>query len=304
VTPWFVVNPRAGGVRFGSVVREIRRGLAGRDSVVTAELPDQQAGPPHLVVAVGGDGTVSRVINGCDTRRLRLGLIPRGSANDLGAELRIPRDFERAWRVIEDGRYAAIDLLSVNGVRFATCGGLGLATDVAARANRWKAQAGWRGRAARSLGALVYPLATLAELSGPQRVLRATITADGVRRHVDLSMALISNQTRFGGRFSASPLASNRDGYLNLCGVEVPGSRARLLWLCFQLSRGRPDRCPEIFQLRARALTLETEQEVTFFGDGEALSRGRHFRIEVLPRALKVAAPHIDPVLLGLPRAG
>ena len=150
----------------------------------------------------------------------------------------------------------------------------------------------------------VIVLGTETEDGEPSDPIRVTITADGVRRHVDLSMALISNQTHFGGRFSASPLASNRDGYLNLCGIEVPGSRARLLWLCFQLSRGRPDRCPEIFQLRARALTLETEEEVTFFGDGEALSSGRHFRIEVLPRALKVAAPRLDPGLLGLPRAG
>jgi len=51
-------------------------------------------------------------------------------------------------------------------------------------------------------------------------------------------------------------------------------------------------------------LTLETEEDVTFFGDGEALSRGRRFRIEVLPRALRVAAPHLNPNLTGLSRAG
>lgn len=304
MTPWFVVNRRAGGVRLGSVVREIRRGLAGRDAVIATDVPDLRGGAPCLVIAVGGDGTVSRVINRCDTRRLRLGLIPRGSANDLGSELRIPRGFERAWRVIEGGRYAAIDLVSVNGARFATCGGLGLATDIAERANRWKTQAGWRGRGARSLGSMVYPLAAIAEMSGRRRVLRATISANGSRRQVALSTALISNQARFGGRFSASPLASNRDGYLHLCGLEAPSSRARLFWLCLQLLRGRPDRCPEIFQLRARSMTIETGEEVTFFGDGEALARGRRFRVEVLPRALKVAAPYLGPVLAGLPRAG
>jgi diacylglycerol kinase family enzyme len=54
--------------------------------------------------------------------------------------------------------------------------------------------------------------------------------------------------------------------------------------------------------VRARALTIETREDVAFFGDGEILARGRHFRIEVLPRALKVAVPR--PRLDELRRAG
>jgi diacylglycerol kinase (ATP) len=290
--PWFVVNPVAGRVRYGAVETAIRRELAGRDATISPELPQASRGEGGIVVAVGGDGTVNRVINRCHPAGLRLGLIPRGSANDLGAELEIPNDLEHAWRVVEGGWYAQIDLLSVNGARFVTCGGLGLATEVAARANAWKARAGWIGRLARSLGPLVYPLATLAEVRARAgRPLRAVVHADGVARSVDLAALIVSNQARFGRWFSASPLASNRDGHLHLCGIETPRSRARLLRVCLQLLRGRPERCSEVFQLRATSMTIETDEEVTFFGDGEALARGRRFRIEVLPRALKVAVP-------------
>jgi diacylglycerol kinase (ATP) len=290
VTPWFVVNPHAGGVRYDALAKAIRRELAGRDATISSEPPDAASRGPRLVVAVGGDGTINRVINHCDPRELRLGIIPRGSANDLGAELAIPADFERAWRVLEAGCYEEIDLISVNGSRFATCGGIGLATDVAARANEWKARRGWIGRAARRLGPAVYVLSTLAEVQRRGvRPIRATIRADGVTRRVRLSAGLVSNQPRFGGFFSASPQASNRDGQLHLCAVRAPRGRARLLWLCAELLRSGPARAPEIFELRARSVTLETDADVTFFGDGEALAHGRHFQIEVLPRALKVA---------------
>jgi diacylglycerol kinase (ATP) len=242
------------------------------------------------VVAVGGDGTVNRVINRCDPRRLRLGIIPRGSANDLGAELRIPRDFGGAWEVLEAGCYDEIDLVSVNGCRFATCGGIGLASGVAMRANGWKASPGGSGAAARRLGRLVYVLAALAEIRRhEQSQIDASISDGSTTRRVRLSTALVSNQARVGGLFTASPEASNRDGQLELCGVVAPSSRARLLGLCLELLRGRPGRCPELFELRAGAVTIETEAEVTFFGDGEPLARGRRFRIEVLPRALSVA---------------
>jgi diacylglycerol kinase (ATP) len=292
VTPWFVVNPHAGGVRYSALAEAIRGRLAGREATISADLPRFDERSPRLVVAVGGDGTVSRVINACEPRSLRLGLIPRGSANDLGTELAIPADFERAFRVIQGGRYAEIDLLTVNGARFATCGGLGLATDVAARANEWKAGVGWPGRLARSLGPLVYPLAAIAETgTGAPRSIRATLRSEGLTRQVELSTALISNQPRFGGGFSASPLASNQDGHLHFCGLLAPRSRARLLRLSWALYRGSAEDCPEIFQVRASSLSIETEEDVAFFGDGEVLARGRLFRIEVLPRALKVAVP-------------
>ena len=286
--PWFVVNPRAGRVRESALRRALRERFADREAVISCEPPEP--GAPRLVVAVGGDGTVNRVINHCDPRQLRLGIIPRGSANDLGAELRIPRDLRDALRVIEAGRYAEIDLISVNATRFATCGGFGLAADVAARANAWKARAGGPGWLARRLGPLVYVAAALRELGSSPRAIHTTIRVDGAVHRLPLVAALVSNQPRFGRFFSASPAASNRDGELHFCGVRAPLGRAGLLRVCLALLQGRPESCPEIFSLKARALTVEADSEVSFFGDGEILARGRPFRLEVLPRALKVAA--------------
>jgi diacylglycerol kinase family enzyme len=214
--PWFVVNPHAGSVPSGALTAAIRRRLEGREAIISGELPPA-ASQDRLVVAVGGDGTINRVINGCDPRQLRLGIVPRGSANDLGAELGIPSDFQRAWHVLETGACEQIDLISVNGSRFATCGGFGLATEVAARANRWKGQPRWRGRATRRLGPLVYVLAALSQLrQPPPRGIPVTLRVGGVRHRLRLGAALVSNQPCFGRWFSASPLASNRDGLLQV----------------------------------------------------------------------------------------
>ena len=126
------------------------------------------------------------------------------------------------------------------------------------------------------------------------RPLHATLRVNGVSRRVTLSTVVISNQARFGGRFSSSPLASNCDGQLDVCGMLRPRSRWRLLWLCAEAYRARADRCQEIFQHRSNAIEIETEQEAVFFGDGEIIARGRHFRVDVLAGALKVAVPRGD----------
>lgn len=290
MTPWVVINPRAGDVRGEPLARRIRAALGARPAMITSELPPSSAPRRRLVIAAGGDGTVNRILNHCDPATLRLALLPCGSANDLAGELGVPSTFEAAWAVLEEAHFESIDLLRVNGSLFATCGGFGFASAVARRANTWKA--GVLRPLTRILGSLVYPVATLAEIAAAfPRPVRARIRARGATRFADLSTAIVSNQQRFGRRFTASRAACNADGELDLCGVGVPRSRARLLRLCAQFARGGPAEAPEVFRARARSMTIETDRVVSFFGDGEPLARGRRFALDVLPRALVVARP-------------
>jgi len=54
----------------------------------------------ELVVAVGGDGTVSAVIDGLVGTRIPLGIIPSGTANLLAYDLKIPLSIEDAVALI------------------------------------------------------------------------------------------------------------------------------------------------------------------------------------------------------------
>ena len=150
----FVLNPQAGKGRSLNLAAAIRREFAGHDVIISSEppkLPEPKpfriedliwpaTGPeaPDLVVAAGGDGTVNRVINAVAVRNVPVGIIPCGSSNDLAGQLDIPTDFQQACRIIRSAGLTDIDLISVNGRYFATCGGLGLAADVARRANAWR----------------------------------------------------------------------------------------------------------------------------------------------------------------------
>jgi diacylglycerol kinase family enzyme len=86
-------------------------------------------------------------------RNVAVGIIPCGSSNDLAGQLDIPTDFQQACRIIRSARLTDIDLISVNGRYFATCGGFGLAADVAQRANAWRGGFGPTGDIARGVNA-------------------------------------------------------------------------------------------------------------------------------------------------------
>jgi diacylglycerol kinase (ATP) len=302
-----VLNLQAGKGRSTNLWAAIQREFSGDDIVISSEppklstrkpshiedplWPSGKSGAPDMVVAVGGDGTVNRVVNTVVDHNIPVGIIPCGSSNDLARTLGISGNFDQACQTIRAARLTDIDLVSVNGRYFTTCGGFGLSGDVAQRANSWRRGRGRTSRLARRLSRGIYPLALLRELSGGWRPPVARIICQDEDRVDAWFSLLVSNQPDFGG-FSASPKADHRDGRLDICRILAPSKRLRMLWISLRTYLGQADACSEVSQVRAREVTILSELPVSFFGDGEILDRGRFFRVQVHPRALWVAAPN------------
>src|SRR5262245_4316712 len=122
-----VANPISGRGRGARIATELvsafeRRGVAAQ-LLLTRARGDAQgllhaAGPADLVVAIGGDGTLSEVLQGLPERATPVGVLPSGTANVLAQALRLPRSPERALDVFLGGRTQELDVARV-GERFA-----------------------------------------------------------------------------------------------------------------------------------------------------------------------------------------
>ncbi len=220
------------------------------------------------IVAAGGDGTINEVLNGIGDvpdgfRRSRLGVLPLGTVNVFARELAIPPKPAPAWKIIQAGREAAIDLPRVD---FAANGG---------PRRRYFAQLAGAGLDARAvelvawemkkkLGVLAYVLAGFRAVAGtPARITAATgnLTATG-------GLVLIGNGRLYGGSFRIFPKADLRDGLLEICVFP------RVSWLTLArcgprlLLRGDlPPSVTRVFQ--AEKLELTSEGRVPFELDGE-----------------------------------
>ncbi len=69
---------------------------------------------PLMVVAVGGDGTVTMLANIAADKNILLGVILAGSANGMAKELGISENTDEALQIIKSGKQKKIDLIKIN----------------------------------------------------------------------------------------------------------------------------------------------------------------------------------------------
>jgi len=79
-----------------------------------------------LVIAGGGDGTMSAVAGALAGTRTRLGILPLGTLNHFARDLKIPLDLGEAAALIASGKARSVDVAEVNGHIFVNNSAVGL----------------------------------------------------------------------------------------------------------------------------------------------------------------------------------
>ena len=301
-----ILNPTAGGGRlkrswpqvaaalrrhFGEV--ELRETQGGGDAGRLAL--DLAADGFGLVVAAGGDGTVSEVADGLlqaadeGCGGAELALIPCGTGIDFARGLGMPRDLEALVariaeaksRKIDAGRISYVDergaLASRHFVNIASLG-LSGAIDRAVNADRRKGRVSAR--------ALFY-WRTVAEFARYrfQHVRIAVDGADPVEARV--ALVAVANGKFFGGGMMVAPEAALDDGQFDIVVLRA-ADKLGLIRDLRLVYGGQHRNHPAITILRGRTVTVEPmDQDDAALVDIDGESPGRiPATFEMLPGAL------------------
>jgi diacylglycerol kinase (ATP) len=291
-----IVNPYAGRWKAQAAIPSIEENLRGLgmafDLVVTdapnhgIEIARQAASEGYdAVVAAGGDGTVSEVVNGLvlavgespGAVAGPLGIIPLGSANDLGDMLKLSHDVAEACRCIQAGRTRVIDVGWVNGRCFDNNSAVGLEPMVTLRQSQMK----------RLKGIPRYVLAALLTILR-HRDWQMTVEWDDGRFEGPAALASVGNSPRTGGTFYMTPRAELDDGRLDFI-LGGGMSRLRLLRLLPMTFDGRHVDEPEIIYGRTTRLTVTCQPSTPIQADGELFDlAATQIEYRVLPGKLRV----------------
>lgn len=236
------------------------------------------------LIAVGGDGAVSEVVNGLlqatppdQYPAGPVGFIPFGTANDLTDVLGIPRDLEAAVDVIAAGKTRCMDVGRVNGHFFGNNSAIGLEPMVTIENIRLT----WLSGVIRYLVSAVLTI-----LKRP--VWEAELVWDGGEYCGSISLVSVGNTHRTGGVFYMTPNASIDDGYLDF--VFAPSlRRLRLFQLLPKTQNGTHVHAQEVQEHRTQKLTITTRTPTPIQADGELIATSANqIQYEIVPGALQV----------------
>jgi diacylglycerol kinase (ATP) len=242
-------------------------------------LDDAVADAPDLLIAAGGDGTLSTAGKRLAGLDMALGVLPVGTTNNFARSLGWSGDLDSAVSVIGSGKVADVDLGEAGPDAFTNMVSLGVSVQVAGRVPH---------RLKQHLGRTAYPLTALAALPR-HRPFRACITAGDQSLEFETHQLNIANGAFHGGRRIARD--AEIDDRLLLAYRFGAASRLHLIGSAVRhaLTGAYLSMEDEPF-LTAGELHLETDPVLPLDIDGEI--RGRTpVRIRVRPNALRVMVP-------------
>jgi len=248
------------------------------------------------VVAAGGDGSISEVVNGMMQemskvvdKPVSLGVIPLGTANDFADNLKLPKDILASVKVISARKSRIIDLGIVEAGRqgskrfFDNNAAIGLEPYVTL------VQEG----ISRIRGTLRYLLATLmAVRDNPQWSMQ--IEWDRGSYEGPVTLVTVGNLPRTGGIFFMTPHASAFDGLLTFA-YGFMRTRRQIIGILprtMKPGKGSYIEHPSIQEIHTKWLRVHSDQPTPAHADGVVISKNiQDIEYRVVPRVLPVLLP-------------
>lgn len=257
----------------------------------------------HLIIACGGDGTISEVANGIleSGADAELGILPSGTGGDFRRTLKLSTKTSAAARALRAGRTRRMDVGRVHYLNhegepetryFLGVASFGLSPAIIERVKA--SGGGWLQSPplGRMGGQLSFAAATLrTTLDTPPAVVHAQIDEQPERR-LTVTNLCVANARYFGGGMKIAPEATLDDNRFDIISIGDMGA-LEILRNAPRLYLGKHLGLRQVRHERARrvvARPARADKKVAIEIDGELPGR-LPATFEILPAALKLRCP-------------
>ena len=285
----FIFNPKAGKGKIKTSLMDIvdifnkggyeviiRATQAPRDAYEQAKL---YADKVDLIVCSGGDGTLDEVVTGITEvgSHVPVGYIPAGSTNDFANSLFMPKNMlDAASNIMEEEIYRC-DIGKFNDQTFAYVAAFGLFTDVSYETSQ---------DLKNILGHLAYVLEGAKRLLDIKAYHMKVTTENGVIED-NFIYGMVTNSRSVGGFKNLTRNVDMNDGLFEVTLIVQPKNPMEMQEIIRNLIN-MEDNSDLIYSFKARKLSIEADEEVSWTLDGEYGGSPKLVEIENLQQALNL----------------
>lgn len=283
----FLINEKSGRRRDLDLPELIRRSLGsweteilpcGRKEDLDGIIDRAEAEGFEVVFAVGGDGTVHETAKRLIGRKPALGILPTGSGNGFARHIHLPMDPAAALAACQRASIVTIDTAEVNGRPFLGVMGVGFDALVADRF------------ASSSVRGLETYVKEGVRSFSDFRAEEYEIVTPTETLHRKAFVVAVANSGQYGNNARVAPLASLRDGLLDIVIVNDT-SIVNVPLLVARLFAGTFHRSNFVTTLQAAEVTIRRQTDGPAHLDGEPVTLGREMVVRVVAGSLRVLVP-------------
>lgn len=247
-----------------------------------SEIARRAANEADVIVAGGGDGTVSTIAVEVSKAGKTLGVLPLGTLNNFSKDLGIPQTLDDAVDVIATGEVKVIDLAEVNGRTFINNSSIGLYPQMVLRREEQQRLGYGKWYAAFWAGLRIFRLSPF---------LKVRIEMDGKSFLRKTPFVFVGNNEYEMDLYNIGRRVAMDEGELSVYFLHR-GGRWGVTLLLFHTLLGGLRQWEDFEEVSTDKITIQTRKKRLLVAlDGEVQRMDTPLEYRTRPKALKVIVP-------------
>lgn len=220
----------------------------------------------NIIYAVGGDGTLSEVLNGVVGTKNKIGIIPAGSGNDF-------------YRTVKELGKTEIesDVGVVNGKYFLNIACVGIDAEVANNVPLMKKK---------NIKVKNLYTASILYTFTHFKFKEIFFKSKEIEERNSFTILSICNGRYYGGGYNIAPGASLEDGTFEVYYTNKQ-KMLTIINLLLKLKKGKLEQDKRTNHFKTNNITVTSEEPIRFNVDGETIENTK-FEIKIIPKAIKI----------------
>lgn len=270
----FVINRFTIGDRLDNLIRRIEKASKkfNLDYIIeinnkdysTEDILDKYKAGKNVIMAVGGDGMINRVLNEIVNTKNILGFIPYGTGNDL---------YKTALRSLDE--LTKCDIVKINDKYFINVACFGIDADVANNNDYMKSK-----YIPKNLKYIISLINTF--FNYKNRSMKLSINDEIIEDK--FATIAVCNASFYGNGFMIGPKSSITDGLLDVYYARNL-NKWDMLKLILKMKNGKHENSKHIRKIQTNKLTIESLNNIKCNIDGELLDNNK-FNIELIKNGI------------------